>query len=161
MGMTSFILNTVSQIFVVFFVLPSLLLSAEPSASSTGMETPAYCIEGHSDYDRDKCEQADPLYRWKRLQEERVERQIDWVESGCNCPLEVNKETEEEKTQRLECEKACVFKKICDPKQSSYSKGKCTRQLLMNGTPIEYEEDDNETSCDSCGEEPPEFALSA
>ena len=133
------------------FMIPIMLQTTEPAPA-----TPAYCVEGHPDYDRDLCEAEDPLHRWKRLKEESIERQLNWIESGCICPSEAKNETEQEKLYRLECEKACVFKKICDPKQSSYNKARCARQLFMNGTPIEYEEDDNETSCDSCGEEPPE-----
>ncbi len=65
-----------SEIIQSFFIMTLLLAAlAMPvvGAKSEGEEVPAYCIESHPDYDKEKCEtEEDPLHRWRRLQEERA-----------------------------------------------------------------------------------------
>lgn len=135
-----------SELILSLFLFPVLiagLILSEPlgnKENAAALSTPAYCIESHPDYDREKCETENPLYRWRRLQEERVLREAEWQKNGCKCS-EIQ-EDDKQKTDpfaysgKRECELACGINTQpqapddCNSLSAEYNKEECENDPL-------------------------------
>ncbi len=73
-------------------------------------QTDAECDPSSPDYNEEKCETEDPLYKWRRLQEERVAREEKLEGKDCTCLHPIENEDPEDplhKWRRLQCERVC------------------------------------------------------
>ncbi|MCB1680318.1 MAG: hypothetical protein H6858_07000 [Rhodospirillales bacterium] len=133
--MNDFVLWAVGQL--VTLVILTGMFPVINKELQTPVSTPSYCIESHPDYDQKKCETEQPLYRWRRIQEERIKRKSEWREKGCKC----SEIPDSSKSEKEECEQACGLRPYpdyefedaqtdseCNPASPDYNEEKCKKE---------------------------------